>query len=66
MTVEITMTAQQFRDWIRAMDISAAKAAELLGVHPNTMTKYSRDGAPQHIALACSAVYHRLEPWNRG
>lgn len=65
MTVDLTMPAEDFRDWLTAMDMSAAKAAELLGVHPNTMTKYRSEGAPYHVALACSAVYHRLGPWKR-
>jgi len=27
------------------------------------MTKYKTKGAPAHIALACAALYHRLQPW---
>lgn len=58
------MTPQSMRSWLAAMKISAAEGARLLGVHPNTMTKYKAEGAPQHVALACAALYHRLEPWS--
>jgi len=51
------------RSWLAAMKISAAEGARLLGIHPNTMTRYKTEGAPEHIALACAALYHRLQPW---
>lgn len=57
------MTPKSMRDWLSAMKISSAAGARLLGVHPNTMTKYKTTGAPAHIALACAALYHRLQPW---
>jgi transcriptional regulator with XRE-family HTH domain len=57
------MTSEEFQSWLKAMQISAAKAAELLDVKPNTITRYKRDGAPQTVALACAALYHRLEEW---
>ncbi len=43
--------------------LSVSQAARLLGVHANTITKYRRGGAPTVVALACSAIYHRLEAW---
>lgn len=57
------MTPQSMRSWLAAMKISAAEGARLLGIHANTMTKYKNEGAPQHVALACAALYHRLDPW---
>lgn len=57
------MTPEAMRSWLTEMKISAAEGARLLGVHPNTMTKYKAEGAPKHIALACAALYHRLKPW---
>jgi hypothetical protein len=57
------MTAESMRLWLSEMGISAAEGAKLLGVHPNTMTKYKTEGAPVHIALACAALYHRIKPW---
>lgn len=58
------MTPDAMRSWLSEMKISAAQGARLLGVHPNTMTKYKTEGAPKHIALACAALYHRLKPWS--
>ena len=57
------MTANEFSAWLKAMKISGAEAARLLGVNVNTITRYKRDGAPQTVALACAALYHRLEEW---
>lgn len=57
------MKASDFMDWMRAMDISSVEAGRLLGVHANTITKYRAEGAPTVVALACRALYHRLEPW---
>jgi hypothetical protein len=51
------------RSWLAAMKISSAEGARLLGIHANTMTRYKAEGAPAHIALACAALYHRIEPW---
>lgn len=57
------MSPQAMRSWLAAMKISSAEGARLLGVHANTMTKYKTEGAPLHIALACAALYHRIEAW---
>jgi transposase len=46
------------------MGISSAEAARRLGIHANTVTKYKTRGAPYSIALACAALYHRLNPWS--
>jgi DNA-binding CsgD family transcriptional regulator len=61
--ITLTMNAKAFMAWLEAMDISAAEAARLLGVSPNTVTKYKRRGARKETALACSALYHRLQEW---
>lgn len=58
------MTANEFCEWLKAMKISGAEAARLLDVNVNTITRYKREGAPQTVALACSALYHRLGEWN--
>lgn len=57
------MTADQFNAWLETMEITAADAARLLAVTPNTITRYKRQGGDHTLALACSALYHRLEPW---
>ena len=57
------MTASDFQQWLRDMGISGARAAEMLGVTANTITRYRRIGAPKVIGLACAALYHRLRGW---
>ncbi len=57
------MTAEDFNDWLEKSGLSGLAAARQLGVAPNTVVKYRREGAPLHIALACSALYARLKPW---
>jgi hypothetical protein len=57
------MTAEEFNSWLKAMHISGAEAARLLDVNVNTITRYKREGAPQTVGLACSALYHRLKEW---
>lgn len=57
------MTFEAFNGWLAAMGISGTEAGRRLGFHANTITKFKRRGAPAHVALACAALYHRLEPW---
>lgn len=57
------MTSSDFCEWLKAMKISGAEAARLLGVNVNTITRYKREGAPQTVGLACAALYHRLGEW---
>ncbi|MFP5513331.1 MAG: XRE family transcriptional regulator [Alphaproteobacteria bacterium] len=66
------MTPNDLREWMAAMGFkSQAKAAEALGVSAETFGNWlagkRRDGKPAAIdertALACAALYHRLEPW---
>ncbi|WP_062236933.1 helix-turn-helix domain-containing protein [Aureimonas sp. N4] len=67
------MTSDDFKAWRTMMGYSQAKAAEELGISKPTVENYERgqrreDGRPveipRSIALACSAVYHRLDPWD--
>ena len=62
------MTAAQFIDWLAAMKDaglarSDAAAARLLGVSANTVVEMKQRGADLRTALACRALFHRLEPW---
>jgi transcriptional regulator with XRE-family HTH domain len=57
------MTANEFCTWLKAMKITGAEAARLLGVNVNTITRYKKEGAPQTVSLACAALYHRMEEW---
>jgi hypothetical protein len=59
----IGMTPNEFNAWLAAMKISGAEAARLLGVTPNTITRYRRAGAPRSVGLACAALFHRLGEW---
>lgn len=56
------VTAAGFRAWLKAMNISGAEAARLLGVSPDTITRYKAKGGPKLLALACAALWHRQEP----
>lgn len=62
------MTAAAFTEWLAAMKAaglarSDAAAARLLGVSANTVVEMKQRGADQRTALACRALFHRLEPW---
>lgn len=60
------MTAEDFNDWLDKTGLSGLEAARQLGVAKNSVVKYRREGAPLHVALACSAIYHKLSPWRIG
>lgn len=57
------MSAEQFNAWLEAMKITGAEAARRLGVGKNAITRYRQNGGDRKLALACAALYHRLEPW---
>lgn len=62
------MTNSQFVGWLAAMKAaglasSDAAAARLLKVTPNTVVAMKKCGADLRTALACRALFHRLEPW---
>lgn len=62
------MPAAQFIDWLAAMKAaglarSDAACARLLGVSANTVVEMKQRGADTRTALACRALFHRLEPW---
>lgn len=59
------MTPEQFKSWRKTVGLSQEKAAVALGIGRRTVQDYE-SGAypiPLHVALACTAIYHRLEPW---
>jgi hypothetical protein len=63
------MTATAFVDWLAAMKAaglarSDAAASRLLGVSANTVLEMKTRGADVRTALACRALFHRLEPWS--
>lgn len=63
------MSPASFVQWLAAMKAaglirSDADAARLLGVSANSVVKMKRNGADVRTALACRALFHRLEPWS--
>ena len=62
------MTAKDFTGWLAFMVMkgvakSDAEAAELLGVHKNTLSRWKKHGAPATVALVCAAIDRGLPPW---
>ncbi|KAA0971212.1 helix-turn-helix transcriptional regulator [Aureimonas fodinaquatilis] len=67
------MTPESFKDWRKQMGLTQATAAQALGVSKPTIENYERGTRrdngdpviiPLHIALACRALFHNLEPWD--
>jgi len=62
------MTPAAFILWLASMKAaglarSDAAAARLLGVAPNSVVGMKKRGTDHRTALACRALFHRLEPW---
>lgn len=62
------MTPAAFINWLASMKEaglarSDAAAARLLGVSANAVVGMKRRGTDHRTALACRALFHRLEPW---
>ena len=62
------MTPTAFVNWLASMKEaglarSDAAAARLIGVSANAVVVMKRRGADVRTALACRALFHRLEPW---
>lgn len=62
------MDAASFTRWLAEMKEaglarSDAAAGRLLGVSANTILEMKQRGADLRTALACRALFHRLEPW---
>jgi transcriptional regulator with XRE-family HTH domain len=65
------MNSQDFRKWLKATGLTQNQAAEALGMSAKAISQYATgnrpDGRevvyPRTVALACTAIYHRFEPW---
>jgi DNA-binding XRE family transcriptional regulator len=59
------MTPESFLAWRNDVGLSQKAAAEQLGLGRRTVQDYEagRYPVPRSVALACSAIFHRLEPW---
>jgi DNA-binding XRE family transcriptional regulator len=73
--MENTMTNEGFKTWRMMMDLTQARAAEMLGLSKPTIENYERGtrrdtgepvAIPPHVALACAALYHKIAPWEDG
>ena len=62
------MTPIQFTQWLAAMKAAGLirfdnDAAKALGVTNDTIVNMTHKGTDTRTALACRALFHRLEPW---
>jgi hypothetical protein len=63
------MTPEAFIAWLDAMKNanlakSDAECGRMMGISPDTVVRIKREGADLRTALACRALFHRLEPWS--
>lgn len=64
------MTGPEFIAWLAEMKDaglarSDAEAGRQLGKSADRIVAYKRDGADQTIALACTALLHRMRPYGK-
>jgi len=63
------MTAAAFRFWLAVMKErhgwKIRDAVKALGCSPNQPRRWSENGAPAYVALACAALAAQLAPWQR-
>lgn len=62
------MSPEAFRDWLAAMKRagvakSDAECGRMLGISADSVVLMKKRGADMRTALACRALYHRMEPW---
>lgn len=63
------MSCTAFTEWLAAMKAaglarSDADCGRLLGVSANSIVAMKQRGTDRRTALACRALFHRLEPWS--
>jgi hypothetical protein len=63
------MTAPDFAAWVALMketrNWSARECSRQLDCGVNQIARWSKNGAPAYIGLACAAVCHGLPPWRK-
>ena len=57
------MTADDFTAWMKHMGFSIADVTRALGLGRNTVPRYMKEGAPDHIGYACAALAFGLPKW---
>lgn len=65
---EYTPSGEAFRAWLDAMrrtppSHTESQCAAALGVTMDELEEMKRNGTDVRTALACRALFHRLEPW---
>jgi len=66
------MTPKQFKTWRKKMGLTQAQAAKVLGLSKPTVENYDKGvrgngeafEIPHVVALACAALWHKIEPWD--
>jgi len=66
------MTPQQFKTWRKKMGLTQAQAAKALDLSKPTIENYDKGirgngeafEIPHIVALACAALWHKIEPWD--
>lgn len=67
------MTPDDFKNWRKAIGFSPDAAAEALDVSRSTIDLFESENPldgeysaeiPKSIALACTALYHKLDQWS--
>lgn len=58
LTMGVKMDSLEFEEWRIRLGLKKSEAANRLGMHPNTITKYTNGTLkiPKVVALACDAV----------
>ncbi len=68
------MTSDDFKAWRKEMGFTQPQAAEALGISRQSVENYERGSRrederpvviPKSIALACTAILHKMNPWGR-
>lgn len=59
------MTGIEFAAWLEHTGLNKSQAASRLGLSRNTVDKYLKEGAPDHIAYACAAIAFGLPKWSQ-
>lgn len=66
------MNSRDFKNWREAMGFTQGQAAQALDISKPTVENYERGKRreddrsvviPLAVSLACSALYHRNQPW---
>lgn len=57
------MTGEDFTAWMAHVGWNVSKTATAFDMSRNTVAKYLREGAPDHVAYACAAIAFGLPKW---